>query len=96
MRGATFLCVSHTPSIRVVIHSRMFDCNWNRMHLMTFMQMRAGTGILMRLNVFLAQGVFFNLFFFSYLLSPSTCHSFVGVRSNISLYCDWSFVHCLD
>ena len=55
---------------------------------MTFMQMRAGTGILMRLNVFLAQGVFFNLFFFSYLLSPSTCHSFVGVRSNISLYCD--------
>jgi hypothetical protein len=30
------------------------------------------------------------------LLSPSTCHSFVGVRSNISLYCDWSFVHCLD
>lgn len=23
-------------------------------------------------------GVFFNLFFFSYLLSPRTCHSFVG------------------
>lgn len=48
-----------------------------RMHLLTFMKM-AEPGILMRLMVLGAQGVFFNGFFISYLLSPRICHRFVG------------------
>ncbi|KAH8697425.1 putative alternative oxidase AlxA [Talaromyces proteolyticus] len=48
-----------------------------RMHLLTFLQL-AEPGWFMRLMVLGAQGVFFNAFFISYLLSPRTCHRFVG------------------
>lgn len=48
-----------------------------RMHLLTFLQM-AEPGWFMRLAVLGAQGVFFNAFFLAYLVSPSTCHRFVG------------------
>jgi hypothetical protein len=47
------------------------------MHLLTFMKL-ADPGIFMRLMVLAAQGVFFNAFFVSYLISPRTCHRFVG------------------
>jgi len=49
-----------------------------RMHLLTFLKM-AEPGWFMRLMVLGAQGVFFNGFLLSYLLSPRTCHRFVGV-----------------
>ncbi|KAL2003703.1 hypothetical protein VTN02DRAFT_2734 [Thermoascus thermophilus] len=48
-----------------------------RMHLLSFMKL-AEPGWFMRLMVLGAQGVFFNGFFISYLLSPRTCHRFVG------------------
>ncbi|OJJ64527.1 hypothetical protein ASPSYDRAFT_138533 [Aspergillus sydowii CBS 593.65] len=48
-----------------------------RMHLLTFLKM-AEPGWFMRLMVLGAQGVFFNGFFLSYLVSPQTCHRFVG------------------
>ncbi|PGH06453.1 alternative oxidase, mitochondrial [Helicocarpus griseus UAMH5409] len=48
-----------------------------RMHLLTFLKL-AEPGWFMRLMVMGAQGVFFNSFFISYLLSPRTCHRFVG------------------
>ncbi|KAL4817295.1 mitochondrial alternative oxidase [Aspergillus spinulosporus] len=48
-----------------------------RMHLLTFLKM-AEPGWFMRLMVLGAQGVFFNGFFLSYLISPRTCHRFVG------------------
>ncbi|KAK5169123.1 inducible alternative oxidase 2 [Saxophila tyrrhenica] len=48
-----------------------------RMHLLTFLKM-AEPGWFMRIMVLGAQGVFFNAFFFSYLISPRTCHRFVG------------------
>jgi ubiquinol oxidase len=47
------------------------------MHLLTFLKM-AEPGLFMRLMVLGAQGVFFNAMFVSYLLSPRTCHRFVG------------------
>lgn len=52
----------HLRSLRLMrrdhgwINSLLQEAENERMHLMTFMQMRQGTGILMRLNVFLAQG----------------------------------------
>lgn len=48
-----------------------------RMHLLTFLKM-AEPGFFMRCMVLGAQGVFFNAFFLSYLISPRTCHRFIG------------------
>jgi hypothetical protein len=48
-----------------------------RMHLLIFLKM-AEPGWFMRLMVLGAQGVFFNGFFAAYLVSPRTCHRFVG------------------
>ncbi|KAL1306679.1 hypothetical protein AAFC00_005351 [Neodothiora populina] len=48
-----------------------------RMHLLTFLQM-AQPGWFMKIMVLGAQGVFFNAMFVAYLLSPKTCHRFVG------------------
>ncbi|KAK3724487.1 inducible alternative oxidase 2 [Vermiconidia calcicola] len=48
-----------------------------RMHLLTFLKM-AEPGWFMRVMVLGAQGVFFNAMFVSYLISPKTCHRFVG------------------
>lgn len=47
------------------------------MHLLTFLKM-IEPGWFMRLMVLGAQGVFFNTMFLSYLISPRTCHRFVG------------------
>lgn len=48
-----------------------------RMHLLTFQQMRK-PGIFFRSAVFLAQGIFWNLYFTAYIISPRFCHRFVG------------------
>ncbi|RDW78356.1 putative alternative oxidase [Coleophoma crateriformis] len=48
-----------------------------RMHLLTFLKM-AEPGWFMRFMILGAQGVFFNGMFLSYLVSPRTCHRFVG------------------
>ena len=47
------------------------------MHLLTFLKM-AEPGFFMRAMIVGAQGVFFNGMFLSYLISPRTCHRFVG------------------
>jgi hypothetical protein len=47
------------------------------MHLLTFLNL-SRPGWFMRLLVLGAQGVFFNGFFLAYLISPRTCHRFVG------------------
>jgi ubiquinol oxidase len=48
-----------------------------RMHLMTFMKIY-NPGWMFRGLVLVTQGVFYNLLFVSYLLSPSAVHRFVG------------------
>lgn len=48
-----------------------------RMHLLTFMKI-AEPGRFMKLMILGAQGVFYNAFFLSYLMSARTCHRFVG------------------
>ncbi|KAI9846877.1 MAG: hypothetical protein M1837_003489 [Sclerophora amabilis] len=48
-----------------------------RMHLLTFLKM-AEPGWFMKFMILGAQGVFFNGMFLSYLVSPRTCHRFVG------------------
>ena len=48
-----------------------------RMHLMTFINI-AKPSAFERFLVIFGQGVFFNLYFFMYLISPRTCHRIVG------------------
>ena len=47
------------------------------MHLLSFITIRQA-GLFMRLTILLAQGVMWNAFFLSYLISPKACHRFVG------------------
>lgn len=47
------------------------------MHLLSFLKLYE-PGLLMKVLVIGAQGVFYNAFFLAYLASPRTCHRFVG------------------
>ncbi|TMW64549.1 hypothetical protein Poli38472_011429 [Pythium oligandrum] len=73
----------HLRSLRLMrrdygwIHTLLEEAENERMHLLIFMNLKR-PGLFMRLMVLGAQGVFFNLFFLSYLVSPRTCHRFVG------------------
>ena len=48
-----------------------------RMHLMTFIHIAKPSAI-ERFIIILVQGMFFNLYFIMYLISPRTCHRIVG------------------
>ncbi|KAI5797866.1 mitochondrial cyanide-resistant terminal oxidase [Peziza echinospora] len=75
--------VRHLHSLRKMrrdngwIETLLEEAYNERMHLLTFLQLRK-PGPFMRLMILGAQGVFFNAFFLSYLVSPRTCHRFVG------------------
>ena len=62
------------------------------MHLLTFLKL-AEPGWFMRLMVLGAQGVFFNAFFVSYLISPRTCHRFVGYLEEEAVI---TYTHAID
>ncbi|CAK4910748.1 unnamed protein product [Aphanomyces euteiches] len=73
----------HLRSLRTMqrdqgwIHTLLEEAENERMHLLIFMTIKA-PGPIFRTMVVGGQGVFFNLFFFTYLISPKTCHRFVG------------------
>ena len=48
-----------------------------RMHLFIFLNLK-NPGILFRIMIVLAQGIFYNLYFITYLLFPKYGHRFVG------------------
>lgn len=56
-----------------------------RMHLMTFIHI-AQPSKFERFLIFVAQGVFYNLFFALYLLSPKTAHRVVGYFEEEAIY----------
>lgn len=73
----------HLRSLRLLrrdngwIETLLEEAYNERMHLLTFLNV-ARPGLFMRLMVLGAQGVFYNGFFLSYLISPRICHRFVG------------------
>lgn len=75
--------VRHLHSLRLLRRDRawietLLDEAYNeRMHLITFLKIYQ-PGFAMRALLLGAQGVFFNLFFFAYLIAPRVCHRFVG------------------
>jgi len=81
--GMVAATLRHLTSLRLMrrdsgwIHTCLEEAENERMHLMTFMTLRQPS-ILLRALVLGAQGVFYNLFFLSYMISPSISHRFVG------------------
>ncbi|KAJ3515391.1 hypothetical protein NLJ89_g1783 [Agrocybe chaxingu] len=81
--GMVAATLRHLQSLRLMrrdsgwIHTCLEEAENERMHLMTFMTLRQPS-ILFRAMVLGAQGVFYNLFFLSYIISPRTAHRFVG------------------
>lgn len=73
----------HLRSLRLMrpdqgwINTLLQEAENERMHLLTFLELRK-PGLGMRAVVLLAQGVFWNAYFLCYIVSPKTCHSFVG------------------
>ncbi|KAJ3518358.1 hypothetical protein NMY22_g13717 [Coprinellus aureogranulatus] len=81
--GMVAATLRHLQSLRLMrrdngwIHTCLEEAENERMHLMTFMTLRQPS-IWFRAMVIGAQGVFYNLFFLSYMVSPKICHRFVG------------------
>ncbi|KAF8349322.1 mitochondrial alternative oxidase [Amanita rubescens] len=81
--GMVAATLRHLQSLRLMrrdngwIHTCLEEAENERMHLMTFMTIRRPS-ILLRAMVLGAQGVFYNLFFLTYLIAPRACHRFVG------------------
>ena len=75
--------LNHLKSLRKMHEGRgwikilLDEAENERMHLMTFINI-AKPSAFERFLVIFVQGVFFNLYFFMYLISPRTCHRIVG------------------
>lgn len=73
----------HLRSLRTMkrdhgwIHTLLEEAENERMHLLTFLQIRQPNP-LFRLGVLLGQGVFFNVYMLAYIIWPKACHSMVG------------------
>ncbi|THH01563.1 hypothetical protein EW026_g1153 [Hermanssonia centrifuga] len=81
--GMVAATLRHLRSLRLMkrdagwIHTLLEEAENERMHLMTFMTIRKPS-IFFRILVLGAQGVFYNAFFLTYLISPRLCHRFVA------------------
>jgi hypothetical protein len=61
------------------------------MHLLTFLSLYKPT-VLLRTSIFFAQGVFYNILFVAYLVSPKVCHRFVGYLEEEAVH---TYTRCL-
>ncbi|CAM9371826.1 unnamed protein product [Pylaiella littoralis] len=59
------------------IHTLLEEAENERMHLLTFLKLKK-PGPVFRFAVMISQGIMYNAFFLSYLISPKACHRFVG------------------
>jgi hypothetical protein len=59
------------------IHTLLEEAENERMHLLTFLEIRRPS-LAFRSLVLITQGVFFNMFFLAYMCSPRFCHRLVG------------------
>ena len=75
--------LNHLKSLRKMQEDRgwikilLDEAENERMHLMTFINI-ANPSMFERFLVIFVQGIFFNLYFLMYLISPRTCHRIVG------------------
>lgn len=99
--GMVGAMLRHMMSLRTLrrdhgwIHTLLEEAENERMHLLTFLKLREPE-MLFRLAVLGAQGVFFNAFFLSYLISPRTCHRFVGYLEEEAVRTYTHAIHDID
>lgn len=76
------------------IHTLYEEAENERMHLLTALHLlERPVGKLMKTMVFLSQGIFFNFFWISYLISPRFCHRIVGYLEEQAVA---TYTHCLS
>ncbi|CAI5756380.1 unnamed protein product [Candida verbasci] len=81
--GAVASFLRHLHSVRLLKRDKAFietlqeEAYNERMHLLTFIKIGTPSWFT-RLAIYIGQGIFTNLFFISYLISPKNCHRFVG------------------
>lgn len=91
----------HIRSLRTLerdngwIHHLIQEAENERMHLFFFLTQR-NPSIMFRIAIVLAQGVFFNAYFFLYMLSPSFCHRFVGYLEEEAVHTYTCLLKSLD
>jgi len=77
------------------IRTLLEEAENERMHLMTFIHIARPTR-LERLLILLAQGIFYNLFFLLYLVSPKTAHRVVGYFEEEAVYSYTEYLAAID
>lgn len=91
----------HMRSLRTLerdhgwIHHLLQEAENERMHLFFFLTQR-NPGIMFRTMIVLAQGIFFNAYFLAYMLSPQTCHRFVGYLEEEAVHTYTILLKCID
>jgi len=98
MVGAT---LQHLRSLRVMrgradmVKALMEEAENERMHLMAFVAICQPT-FAERMLILLAQGMFFNFFFFLYLASPKLAHRMVGYFEEEAVISYTRFLNAID
>ncbi len=77
------------------IRTLLEEAENERMHLMTFIEI-AKPSPFERALVLLAQGIFFNLYFVIYLISPRTAHRIVGYFEEEAVYSYTQYLEEID
>jgi len=77
------------------INSLLSEAENERMHLLTALKIRQ-PGPFMKAAVFVTQGIFFNFFWVSYLLSPRFCHRLVGYLEEEAVATYTRMLHSID
>lgn len=93
--------VRHMSSLRGMkrdhgwIHTLLEEAENERMHLLTFMQIRK-PGFVFRAAILVTQGIMFNALFFLYLLNPRFVHRFVGYLEEEAVMTYSKIIHEID
>lgn len=93
--------LQHLHSLRLIeadygrIRLLLDEAENERMHLMIFIQITQPSG-LERVLIRLAQGVFFNLYFLLYMISPKTAHRVVGYLEEEAVYSYTEYLSGVD
>ena len=100
--GFTAAMVRHLHSLRRMqrdhgwIHTLLEEAENERMHLMTFLQLK-NPGPIFRFGVVCTQYVFTAGFFLAYLASPKFCHRYVKFVFNINInFLNFTFYQLLQ
>lgn len=96
--GMVAATLRHLTSLRMMrrdsgwIHTCLEEAENERMHLMTFMTLKQPS-LFFRALILGAQGVFYNLVFLAYMVSPKACHRFVGYLEEEAVY---TYTQCIN